>query len=315
MKGQQANASAKSKEVQHYPQVNSHINAPCNITQKEAFLKYLQRMDIEMIELILDDSITYFGASKKVFLQKLSYIFNQVKLGGEKGNLRIKQHKKRANTYYLLLKIFDYSNKFVIEEKEGNIIKIYDTKIKVSKEDIEGICQLDLFFGDDEKADFKPSNEYVMNLYRCTNAYEELVNGKIQILTSEDISQWLKKHSLLYEEVKEDYLFFKYNDFRNLFFEFEYLWESLQSYNEVKVALKSFTDTDTASLHQWLVDYYELAFCRVLSFDFNCSDIDVANKTLYYHPNFYFKGDDFLSIVEFCKLYKKHYDNYRTFKS
>ena len=39
-----------------------------NITQKEAFLKYLQRMDIEMLEIILDDSIIYFGASKKVFL-------------------------------------------------------------------------------------------------------------------------------------------------------------------------------------------------------------------------------------------------------
>ena len=76
-----------------------------NITQKEAFLKYLQRMDIEMLEIILDDSIIYFGASKKVFLEKLSYIFNQVKLGGGKGYLRIKQHKKQTDTYYLLLQI------------------------------------------------------------------------------------------------------------------------------------------------------------------------------------------------------------------
>ena len=53
----------------------------CN-TQKESFLQYLQKMDIGMLELILDNSITYFGVSKKIFLEKLSYIFNQVKLGG-----------------------------------------------------------------------------------------------------------------------------------------------------------------------------------------------------------------------------------------
>ena len=285
-----------------------------NITQKEAFLKYLQRMDIEMLEIILDDSIIYFGASKKVFLEKLSYIFNQVKLGGGKGYLRIKQHKKQTDTYYLLLQIFRYANKFIIEEKEGNIIKIYGTKIKTSKDDIENLSPLEIYFGDDEKIEFKPSNEYVMKIYRCTNAYEELVNDKIQILTREDISQWLKKHTLLYEEVKEEYLLFKYNDFRSLFFMFDYLLEELQNYNEVKMALKSFTDSNVNSLHQWLVDYNRLAFCRVLSFESSFSDIDVANKTLKYNyrSNIYFKGDDFLAIVKFNELYHKYYDSYQS---
>ena len=285
-----------------------------NITQKEAFLKYLQRMDIEMLEIILDDSIIYFGASKKVFLEKLSYIFNQVKLGGGKGYLRIKQHKKQTDTYYLLLQIFRYANKFIIEEKEGNIIKIYGTKIKTSKDDIENLSPLEIFFGDDEKIEFKPSNEYVMKIYRCTNAYEELVNDKIQILTREDISQWLMKHTLLYEEVKEEYLLFKYNDFRSLFFMFDYLLEELQNYNEVKMALKSFTDSNVNSLHQWLVDYNRLAFCRVLSFESSFSDIDVANKTLKYNyrSNIYFKGDDFLAIVKFNELYHKYYDSYQS---
>ena len=285
-----------------------------NITQKEAFLKYLQRMDIEMLEIILDDSIIYFGASKKVFLEKLSYIFNQVKLGGGKGYLRIKQHKKQTDTYYLVLQIFRYANKFIIEEKEGNIIKIYGTKIKTSKDDIENLSPLEIFFGDDEKIEFKPSNEYVMKIYRCTNAYEELVNDKIQILTREDISQWLKKHTLLYEEVKEEYLLFKYNDFRSLFFMFDYLLEELQNYNEVKMALKSFTDSNVNSLHQWLVDYNRLAFCRVLSFESSFSDIDVANKTLKYNyrSNIYFKGDDFLAIVKFNELYHKYYDSYQS---
>jgi hypothetical protein len=286
-----------------------------SITQKEAFLKYLQRMDIEMLEIILDDSITYFGASKKVFLEKLSYIYNQVKLGGWKGCLRIKQHKKHANTYYLLLQIFNYANKFTIEEKEGNIIKIFGTRIKTSKADIENLSPLEIFFGEDEKTEFKPSNGYIMNLHSCTKAYEELVNDKIQILKRDDISQWLKKHALLYEEVKEDYLFFKYNDFRSLFFMFDFLLEQLQNYKEVKMALKSFDDSNTTCLNQWLEDFNRLAFCKVLSFEIIFSEIDVVNKILKYnyHSNIYFKGDDFFAIVRFNELYHKHFDNYQCF--
>lgn len=285
-----------------------------NITQKEAFLKYLQRMDIGMLELILDDSIIYFGVPKKVFLEKLSYIFKQVILGGGKAPLRIKLHKKKTNVYYILLQVYSYAIKFIIEEKEGNIIEIYDNKIITCKEDIESLSQFALFFGNDEKIDFTPSNDYVMNLYRCTNAYEELVNDKIQMLTSEDISYWVNKHTLLYEEVKEAYLLFKFNNFRHLFFSFEYLLEEIQNYNEVKTALKSFDDSNETSFRQWLVEYYSLAYCKVLSFDINFSDIDEGRKAIKCRSfsNIYFKGDDFFAIIKFNELYRKHLDIYES---
>jgi hypothetical protein len=104
-----------------------------NMTQKEAFLHYIKKMDIEMLELILDDSITYFGASKSLFLEKLAYIFKQVKLGGQSGDLRIRQNKKQPNKYYLLLHIFCSSNEFIIEEKDGTILKISGTKVIKAK--------------------------------------------------------------------------------------------------------------------------------------------------------------------------------------
>lgn len=281
------------------------------MTQKEAFLKYLQRKDIEMLEMILDDSIIYFGASKNMFLEKLAYIFNQVRLAGEKGFLKIKQHKKQANTYYLLLKIFSYANKFIIEEKDGRIIKMYNPKIKTSEVDIESLNSLEIFFGADERADFIPSNEYVMNLYRCTKAYEEIVNDKIQILTSKDISNWLKKQQLLYDEIKKEYLYFKYNNFRNLFSKFEDLLEELQNYHQVRKALKSFNDSNEVSLLQWLVDCDDLAFCKVLHFEIFFSEINKENNIIKdrFHSNIYYKGADFIAIVEFNKLYHKHFNN------
>ncbi|NBX81276.1 MAG: hypothetical protein EBQ94_13055 [Flavobacteriales bacterium] len=284
-----------------------------NMTQKEAFLKYLQRMDIEMLDMILDESIDYFGASKQVFLEKLSSIFSIVKSNGETGVLKIKKHKKQENTYYLIFRILSYSNKFIIEEQDGIIVKMYSPVMRTSKYDIDNLDPLEIFFGDDEKIDFKQSNDYVMNLHRCTKAYEELVNDKIQILTKDDIIFWLDKHQLLYNKVKEDYLFLRYNDFRELFFFLEDLVEELQNYSEVEQALKLFTDTDTTSLNQWLDDYYSLAFCKVIGFELGFFNIDTKNKTLKIqdYPNVYFKGDDFFAIIEFNELYFKHYDNYQ----
>lgn len=289
-----------------------HIDSNQNMTQKEAFRKYLETMDIEMLELILDDTIPYFGASKKVFLEKLSYIFNQVRLAGYKGDLKIKQHKKHANTYFLPLKIFGYSNKFIIEENEGVISKIYSTKIKKTKKEIEDLHTCELVFGVDEKKDFKPSVDYIMKLHRCNQAYEELINDEIKVLTSADIFQWLKKHKKLYGQVKEEYQLFKYNKFRNLFSLLKSLFVELVNYNKAKEALDTFDDTNMTTLHDWIVDYYDLAFCKVLSFNISFSDTDLPENILKYsfYPNIYFKGDDFFTILKFNRLYQNNFSIY-----
>src|ERR1039458_4600241 len=49
------------------------------MTEKEAFLYYMERMDIEMLDLILDDGITYYGVRKEVFLEKLGAAFVEFK--------------------------------------------------------------------------------------------------------------------------------------------------------------------------------------------------------------------------------------------
>ena len=205
--------------------------------------------------------------------------------------------------------IFTYSLKFTIEEKEGKIEKLYNNKTVKSKDDVEQLCQFCLCFGDDEKLRFYPSNEYIITLHNCTIAYEELENDKIQVLTSNDISKWLNKHSSLYEEVKEEYLFFKFNDFRNLYFGLEYYFKQLQSYPEVREALESFCKSNSIRLHQWLEDYNRLAFCRVLGFSQLLSEIDLKNNRIKYAPcsNIYFQGDDFFALLKFNELYHKYF--------
>ena len=52
-------------------------------TQADAILYFLQNMDIEMVDDILDDSCTYQGFKKHVFIQKLGNAFNQFAASGD----------------------------------------------------------------------------------------------------------------------------------------------------------------------------------------------------------------------------------------
>lgn len=278
------------------------------MTQKEAFIFYLQRMNTDMLEVVLPDNICYFGAHKSEFLDKLSYIFNQLKLGGEKGLLQIKLNKENNNIFYLVSQVFGYEQEFIMEEKNGNIVNISDSKVINSLEEIEWLSHWEIFFGDDEKAEFIPSNEYVLKLHHCINAYEEIVNSEIQTYTGDDISNWVKKYQSLYEEVENDILWFKLNDFRNLFSHLEFIMSALKKHNEVKIALKSFDDSGSEAINKWVVDNNRLFFCGVLYFEGFFRVIDSINKTLKLttYPNVDVIGQEFLDIIKFNELYMKH---------
>ncbi|HOU47080.1 MAG TPA: hypothetical protein PLL99_04705 [Chitinophagales bacterium] len=52
-------------------------------TQVEAIIHYIEKMDIEMIELILEDDKTYEGLHKEEYIEKLKAYFERYKLKGE----------------------------------------------------------------------------------------------------------------------------------------------------------------------------------------------------------------------------------------
>lgn len=268
-------------------------------------------MDVDMLDLILDDSYTYFGASKKVFIAKLSFIFNRYISAGGRSYLEIKQHKKHENWYSLLMPLFNKSYRFIIEDNDGEITNIKSSKKSRSRNAIEGLTLVDLVFGDDEKADFIASTDYTMSVYNCNSAYAELISEEIKILTSKDVSDWLFNHASLYKEVKDKYLFFRFNDFRILYLVLENIFDQLQYYNVVKKAMATFNISDSASIRQWLADYDRLYFCKLFPFGYDFTDIDEINKTMKFicYSNLYMKGLDFLSIIKFNELFNRLYNN------
>ncbi len=52
------------------------------MTKKQALVKYILEMNIDMISLLLDDDKSYMDVSKEVFVKKLIEVFNNLKICG-----------------------------------------------------------------------------------------------------------------------------------------------------------------------------------------------------------------------------------------
>lgn len=278
------------------------------ITQKETFMEYFQRMDVEMLDIILDDSITYFGVNKTVFLERLSNIFKQIKGTGVAELLSIQ--KLTTNRYCYSLKELDLEQEFTMEEMEGRITSILSNKIVTSSEDLEELHELEIFFGLDERTDFIPTTDYVLKLHKVRNAFEEIVNDKIKILDFSYISYWIKKHKSLYKEIKKDTLMFKFNNFRNLYITLKYIKKRLKCSLAAEIAIRSFDDTSDSTIQKWKDDFNRLFFCELQSFEVGFTSIDRINKTLKIntYPNIIFKGSEFISIIKFNEIFTKYFD-------
>ena len=277
-------------------------------TQKELFFYYLEERNLLMLKSVLPSNAEYFGVSKKEFLKKLSYIDNQITLAGSIEKFTILKHKKHINTYYLKTPIIEFRNKFIVEENEGKIIKIYNQYIKEDKHDIDSSHPLEIFFGDDYKIDFKPCHCYIKNLYKCNKAFKKLVNNTEQNLTVNDILLWVTENAKLYDEVKRDYLMFRFNNFKNLYRYLKLLIKELKNLKNVQKAMNTYSHNDLYALKKWLNDYNELAFQKINSFEDLFKEIDLSKdifkSSLY--SNIIFKGSEFQKILKFNELYSEN---------
>lgn len=279
------------------------MNQPKLNTQKKLFLNALEELDIEILDYILSDDITYFGANKKTFINKMDSIFNQVRLGGWKENLQVVVSKKHLNTYYLNLKIYHYKLKFIITEDNDTITSITNNLKVKSKEDVETLSTLELFFGLDERASFVPDTEYVMTKYKCDIAYKEIKESD-KPLTFDIIKNWLNSHKELYQNCSQQYLYFQFHKFTDLYFSNEFLFEMLQHYKLAQEALSEYQNPDF-SLSIWKEKYFELAYCKALQFHDNFKSYNKETKIAhsFVYPYTFYQGEEFITLIEFSRIY------------
>jgi hypothetical protein len=274
-------------------------------SQKEAFLFYLQKMDIDMINLVLDDKFSYFDVSKDIFINKLRSFKSELEALGEIDSIQICQKDITSNTYYLCVENYDLEQEFTFKEIDN---KIVDMNSHFNSE-LHKWCPLELHFGLDERINFKPSVEYLIELQHCTNAVEELVNNDIYIIDHEIIEYWINKYESLYHQVKDKLFLFKFNDFRKLFELLKDLKELIECSFVAQIAVNEFNDSNQASIQKWKNDYLtlfvEVEYFEGYFFDFEKITYSGINDIiqLYLFPNIYLLRNDFLNIKKFKDLY------------
>lgn len=230
------------------------LDYPSIKSQKEAFLFYLQRMDIEMIELILENQYSYFEVTKSTFIKKLKLFKSEFEALDGKDELMIIQKDCTSNTYYLYEKNYELEQELIFKEVENKIVNISSQ----FNDELKKWCPLELHFGLDERVNFQPSIEYLLQLHYCTTAFEEIVSQQLKIIDYDTIENWLNKHQLLYSEVKDEIFMFKLNNFRKLYELLTDLKELMECSFPAKLALDNFDDTREDAIQKWKNDYLTL---------------------------------------------------------
>lgn len=176
--------------------------------KKETIVKAITEMNLESLNLILDENLTYQDASKEMFLSKLEEIFYEFK----KNNDTLQLYSGRCGSKDcsnfdkngMLFCGRNSGNHFnlIIEEDENENVKdlYYCNVFKCNFEDRvnKNGQSLELFIYEDEKVKFRPSSHYEYLNRKSIEAISELSIFKNKTISKTELLNWYEKYSDFY---------------------------------------------------------------------------------------------------------------------
>ncbi|MBL0261019.1 MAG: hypothetical protein IPQ10_08120 [Saprospiraceae bacterium] len=180
-----------------------------NKNKKELIIESFQKMDLNMLDILLDENRTYQDATKEVFLEKLNIVFSKLKNNGDtllstyEGFCNSDAcHNKSCKGYSFVGNKSKKHIDLIFEELDNDVkdichcngFKTYETFVET-----ENLIMIDV--KNDEKADFKPSINFLIISQKCKLAYEELIHYQNKIIDKEVYLTWLAKHHSLYDSI------------------------------------------------------------------------------------------------------------------
>jgi hypothetical protein len=234
------------------------------VTQKDAFLHFMSRMDIDMLEYVLDDENTYSECTKAVFLEKLNETVTDFKKKGNDNliynigycaasncNLGCQGYmfkaNKTKNTFSLIIeeknqKIKDVfeCTRFITVKKEKNYT--YFTKINIYEED---------------KVSFQTEVAALIYFQKIDKALEELKTILKSPLDLKMTNYWVDNiKDLIYEIDKEERFIKKYYVITEIYKAIQYINNAIPLSSKIKKLLKesnarSLDLNDIGALGKW----------------------------------------------------------------
>jgi hypothetical protein len=176
------------------------------MNKKELIVSAIEKMDISMLEVLLDDTTTYQHATKEIFLTRLAAIFKSFQ---NTGDTLLKAYpgiccsedcpNKNTGGYTFIGNNTNSYTSFIFEEAENEIRDIRSCSNLVTQHngiELKNHFYLEIY--KDEEADFNPSPDLAISLQKFKNAYDEIIKPGEVFLTKEEYTHWLQKHKDLF---------------------------------------------------------------------------------------------------------------------
>ena len=284
-----------------------------------SILKYMSKMDIEMLSLILDDSKTYQEASKEVFIEKLKDAFDKFKKENDNNLIPYpgicgseECDNMGCKGYSFVGNISGSSLDLIFDEKNDEVHDIYYCHgFCAEKPQTEEYNSIIIDIGKDEEANYVPSPNYLYQAQLADKATEEILSYSNSCISKETITYLATKYESLYYAVPGKFSgVVRFNKFSDCYWSIRNFNIFISFEEEINSAFDDFSGTDMSidsNLLNWLLTYEYLAFemLNILNFDRLAEDSNylIANNIF----NFYVSCGEFKKEIEFAELYQKEY--------
>lgn len=229
------------------------------MTQLDAFIYFLEQMDLKMLDEILTEDISYCGISKKLFLEKLVDVFEYNASLNNK-TLAVQKSPKNPNCIQFFCWQPNYwENSLLVKDIEGAIVSF------IRKPKNESHSPFNFRIYHDEEIGFVKSADFIMTQHKCKEAID-LVKGKI--LTTDLILNWLSEYEDLYQELNDE------NNDVSIIENIKYLeefvgqWEMLDydkrlilNYTLAEEALNEYNTIDE---QEWTKKHSDTYYCKLI---------------------------------------------------
>ena len=289
---------------------------------KSSLIKAISEMNNKVLELILEDDVSYQDTTKSIFLQKLKEVFKDFQKEDNKlipyegiCNSDECTNKNKKGIAFVGNKSGRYIN-FIIEENENGYVKdIYRCSDFCTNKRVidENKRQLSFTVYKDENVSFKPSKAYTFLNNKSISAVNELKQLNNTEFSKERIITWIKDYEDIYNSMtwvnmfyKEHFPFYKYYQHIKKIYEFIKIEE------EASFALEEFSSVnlnEEIQLLKWLVKFEHIQYNLILLHPNIVSEGSINSGIINLHPDFniYFKTEILKNCISLEELFDKYY--------
>lgn len=302
------------------------------MSKTETVVKAIEKMNIDLLDLILNTNKSYMDVSKEQFLSKLSSEFGKLKNKGitefnnvSKGNCQ--KCYKDYSGYTFSTKNNDYLDLLFLE-KENEITDIiqctkFNNEDKLTKEN-----NIFLYFKKDYRINYKPTSKLSFEQIEIEKAELEFKEFENQIIDLKTLENWKNKWSELFNSVRYkiiDYSFVPsfistYSNTQQILFlkKEKYLAEkALTEFNNFEIS-------EHKKLINWLLKFKEnqvfntsTSYTKTdnitkTNFIIFKNEEDIFNDGLKYYNNIVIDIKGYLNSIKFGEIYSKYYYEFYT---